>query len=146
MSDGLKRIEKVAAAQLQRLEQAFSGTELDRANLSANALEFILRAIGSETDLGARVTALYAMAVPARSHLIELGEGWQCQGCGSVVVGGAQVSAVKTGAPQVDLICRNCGISTPLATAGQRAFTRFFGHLVTDSWNPRANGFGWDNT
>lgn len=146
MSNSLERIELVVAAQLQRLEQAFSGTEVDRATTIANALEFVLRAIGQETGLAERITALYRSAEPARAHLIELGEGWRCQGCQQAVVGGAQVSGVTSGMTSVDLLCRNCGISTPIAPAGMHAFSRFFGHLVKDTWNPRANGFGWDGT
>jgi len=146
MPNPLSRIERVAAAQLQRLEQAFSGTEIDRANVTANALEFLLRAIGNETALGERVAALYRSMEPVRAHLIELGEGWRCQGCQQAVVGAAQISGATSGSPSVELICRNCGISTAIAPIGMHAFTRFFGHLVNHTWNPRANGFGWDGT
>jgi hypothetical protein len=92
-----------------------------------------------------RAQEIYARATePVQQHLDALAEGWTCRACPSKKASGAAVSGVRAGAIRVELICARCRTASPLTSAGKEWFRSIFRDVISPSWNPRANGFEWD--
>jgi hypothetical protein len=93
-----------------------------------------------------KAAALEQGSLDVHNHLIELSQGWECAACGADVVKEAAVGGVRAETYQVELVCAACGERSPLTGPGHKLFTKLFGSRLTPTWNPRANGFLWNES
>jgi hypothetical protein len=121
------------------LEDLLHGLAASFAPLGKSAVEPSLRTKAREL---AEAVALWSKSeIRAELHLVALGEGWACAGCGANTPAAAAVTALGGDKAEVRLVCSRCQAATGLTPKGRLAFERLFGHLVKPGWNPTMNGF-----
>ncbi len=154
-----RALERIALAASTQLDLLDSGRKAhppaDMGNLAKTCLDVLLKAISAELapfaklppvgELRSKFAAFEKGAVNVAEHLIELVAGWRCPKCSSNVASGAAVVDLAGGKAKVQLVCGACGTQSPLTAKGEEAFKKWFGHLVSPSWNPAANGFLWQS-
>jgi len=160
-------LNKILAATEQQLDILLDGLArpgLDQTQARRHAFELVLKAMAAEArGLSAeseladpdrqalqgflkKAEAFDRGSVDVHSHIIELSEDWACKDCGADVAAEAAVSGVRAETYQVELICQACGERSPLAGKGYKRFQKIFGALIAPTWNPRANGFIWNES
>lgn len=130
--------------QLALLRDARTRPDVDQRAMAENALHFILTAFRSAGDetLRNEIDAYLKTTEQARTHLLELAEGWRCSSCKQRVAEDATIANAKE--PRLGIVCRSCGTTSPATAAGHARLAAIF--PVSATWDPRANGFRWDGT
>jgi 3-dehydroquinate dehydratase len=155
--EAVAKLLDVVSNLVEMLAQAAQRRDVDLTSLKSQCLDLILEAIAAaatklSSDISVpaplrerssavvdRLAAFQRSFVDVRLHLIDLAEGWQCSACGRDVAGGA---AVVSKSPLVAvLVCKACGVKSPLTPRGEQRLQELFGTLASAAWDPALNRF-----
>ncbi len=78
------------------------------------------------------------------NKLHELTEGWKCPHCHNSVPIHIGIKGVRRPPMELVIQCRVCDEMSPLTDEGLKNFSLYFGELINNQWNPRANRFLYD--